>query len=108
MGRISTASSLFGWRADAFHRTTGDRAERGTHDQIRDGLTLASAVDNVSSLKHPEKPPFGEEWRVGKGYPGKREHTVFTLEGFFVLGNMTNTEAIQRPIQQVFFFLPTR
>lgn len=72
------------------------------------GLTLASAVDNVSSLKHAEKPPFGGEWRVGKGYPGKRDHTVFTPEGFFVLGNMTNTEAIQRPIQQVVFFLPTR
>lgn len=86
----------------------GDRAERGAYDQIRDNLTLASPVGNVSPLKHPEKPSFWEEWRVGKGYPGKRDHTVFRPEGFFVLGNMTNTEAIQRPIQRAVFFLLTR
>lgn len=55
---VLIASSLFGWRADALHRTVGERAERGTWDQIRDGLMQASAVGNVSSLKHNETHPF--------------------------------------------------
>lgn len=97
--------SLFGWRADALHRTVGERAERGTWDQIRDGLIQTSAVGNVSSLKHNEKHPFYEELRVEKGYPGKKDHTVFVTRGVFVPGNMTNTEGIQRPIQQVVFCL---
>lgn len=87
-------------------RVTGQKGAPTVRLEI--GLPLASAADNVSSLKHPEKPPFWEEWRVGKGYPGKRDHTVFRPEGFFVLGNMTNTIAVQRPIQQVVFFLSTR
>lgn len=40
-----------------------------------------------------------------KGYPGKKDHTVFVTRGVFVPGNMTNTEGIQRPIQQVVFCL---
>lgn len=53
---------------------------------IRDGLTLASAVDTVSSLKHPEKTPFWEEGRVGKGYPGKERSYCLQTRGILCSG----------------------
>lgn len=58
IGRVLIASSLCGWRADALHRAVGRRAERSAWDQISEGLIQASAVSNVSSLKHSEKHPF--------------------------------------------------
>lgn len=42
------------------------QGQKGAPETRLEGPVQASAVGNVSSLKHPEKHPFQEEWRVGK------------------------------------------